>query len=84
MVRNFLSGSMKPELQATIFKRYSKLFRKPGKRLVLAEIFPDFYDRLVDDAAPFDKWGIECGDGWFALADGLSHACENGIEFLRI
>ena len=75
---------MNTQLQTTLFKRYPRLFREPGKRLVMAEMFPDFRDRLVDDTAPFDKWGIECGDGWFALVDRLSHACESEIELLRI
>ena len=31
---------------------------------------------------PYDEWGIECGDGWFALVDRLCQACESEIEGL--
>lgn len=61
---------MKIELQAELFRRYPKLFRKPDKR-------------LHDDTAPIDERGIECGDGWFDIADRLSCACELEIEALN-
>lgn len=73
---------MKPELQAELFRRYPKLFRKPGKRLVDSEVIPEFEERLQDDKGPFDERGIECGDGWFLLVDRLSGACENEIAML--
>lgn len=58
---------MKPELQAELFRRYPKLFRKPGKR-------------LHDHTAPIDERGIECGDGWFDIVDRLCRDCELEIE----
>lgn len=73
---------MKPELQAELFQRYPKLFRKPGKRLVDPEVISEFEDLLQDDNGPFDEYGIECGDGWFDLVDRLSAACESEIETL--
>ncbi|MDO8263279.1 MAG: hypothetical protein Q7T21_08630 [Gallionella sp.] len=73
---------MQVELQAELFRRYPKFFRKPGKRLVDPEIISDVEARLQDDAAPFDERGIECGDDWFALIDRLSRACELEIETL--
>jgi hypothetical protein len=73
---------MKPELQAELFRRYPKLFRKPGKRLVAAELVCELEERFQDNTAPIDRWGIECGDGWFALIDRLSQACEREVETL--
>jgi hypothetical protein len=60
---------MKPELQAELFRRYPKLFRKPGKL-------------LHDHIAPIDERGIECGDGWFDVVDRLSRDGELEIETL--
>ena len=37
---------------------------------------------MQDDFAPFDERGIKCGDGWFAIVDCLSRACENEIAML--
>ncbi|MFZ2123891.1 MAG: hypothetical protein WA012_08810 [Rhodoferax sp.] len=73
---------MKPELQSELFRRYPKLFRKPGKRLVDREVISVFDARLQDDNGPFDEHGIECGEGWFNLVDRLSGACESEIERL--
>ena len=43
---------------------------------------PDVGERLYLDMGPFDERGIECGDGWFAIVDRLSSACECEIELL--
>lgn len=68
---------MKLELQAELFRRYPKFFRKPGMRL----FFPNTGDAyLHDGTAPIDERGIECGDGWFDILDRLSCACEKEIE----
>jgi hypothetical protein len=68
---------MKLELQAELFRRYPKIFRKPGMRL----IFPSTGDAYLHvGAAPIDERGIECGDGWFDIVDRLSCACEKEIE----
>lgn len=56
---------MKLELQAELLRRHPRIFRKP----VAGQL-----------AALFDQWGIECGDGWFALIDRLPGACESEIE----
>jgi len=32
-----------------------------------------------DDTSAFDQWGVECGDGWFDLVDGLAKAFEEEI-----
>ena len=75
---------MTPALHAELIRRYPKFFREPGKRLVE----PDPEDpsssenHLEDDMGPYDEWGIECGDGWFALIDRLCQACEREIEGL--
>lgn len=61
---------MKLELQAELLRRNPKFFRKPGE------------GRLQDERAPFDERGIECGDGWFALIERLSTACEDEIDAL--
>ena len=61
---------MKLELQAELLRRNPKFFRKPGE------------GRLQDERAPFDERGIECGDGWFALIERLSTACEIEIDAL--
>lgn len=58
---------MKIELQAELARRHPRLFRKPGPS---------------DLETSFDKWGVECGDGWFALIDRLAGACESEIEKL--
>ena len=73
---------MKLELQTELFRRYPKMSRKPGERLVDHDVISEFEERLQDDKGPFDERGIECGDGWFALVDRLSDACENEIEAL--
>jgi hypothetical protein len=58
---------MKLELQAELARRHPRLFRKPGP---------------TDLEASFDKWGVECGDGWFGLISKLAAACESEIEKL--
>ena len=73
---------MKLELQVELFRRYPKLFRKPGKSLVDPDVISEFEEGLQDDKGPFDQKGIECGDGWFALVDRLSGVCEKEIEML--
>jgi hypothetical protein len=55
---------MKLELQAELFRRHPRLFRKPGPN---------------DLETSFDKWGVQCGDGWFALIDRLAEDCESEI-----
>ena len=71
-----------PELQAELTRRYPNFFRKSGKRLVATEMISDFDTVLQNDFAPFDERGIECGDGWFAIIDCMSRACENEIAML--
>jgi hypothetical protein len=75
---------MNTNLQMEIFRRYPNLFRKPGKRLLSSEIWPDLDcdARLVDNLGPIDDRGIECGDEWFHLVNELSSACEDEIEAL--
>jgi hypothetical protein len=68
---------MRHELQAKLFQRYPKLFRKPLLR-PFSPITGDAY--LVDETAPIDERGIECRDGWFHIVDRLSDACEREIE----
>jgi hypothetical protein len=58
---------MKLELQAELARRHPRLFRKPGPS---------------DLETSFDKWGVECGDGWFALIDRIAGVCESEIEKL--
>lgn len=71
---------MKLELQAELFRRYPKFFRKPGMRL----FFPNTGDAYLHDAtAPIDGRDIECGDGWFEIVDRLNSACEKEIEALN-
>ena len=72
---------MKLELQAKLFHRYPRFFRKPGGRFVELESILNSEQR-VHGGMPFDEWGVECGDGWFSLIDLLSCACENAIERL--
>ena len=33
----------------------------------------------LDTPTTFDEWGVECGDGWFILVDGLAKAVEEEI-----
>src|SRR6185312_4754982 len=73
---------MQPELQSELFRRYPKFSRKPGKRLVDAEMGSDGEERLRDDTGSFDQRGIECGDGWFTLIDRVCRAYENEIEMV--
>lgn len=73
---------MKVELQAELLRRSPKFFRPPGKRLIGPDVISGLENQLLDDVAPFDEHGIECGDGWFDLVDRLSRACENEIDTL--
>lgn len=73
---------MRVELQAELLRRYPKFFRQPVKRRVDPDVISGLENRLLDDSAPFDERGIECGDGWFDLVDRLSRACENEIATL--
>jgi hypothetical protein len=73
---------MQVEMQAELLRRYPKFFRQPGMRLIDPDVISGLEDRLLDDMAPFDERGIECGDGWFDLIDRLCRACENEIEML--
>jgi hypothetical protein len=61
--------AMKLELQAELACRYPRLFRKPGPS---------------DLETSLDKWGVECGDGWFGLIDRIAGACESEIEKLAL
>ena len=54
---------MKVELQQILFQTYPKIFRQ--KSLPMSETCM--------------CWGIECGDGWFILLDGL---CKNIQTYL--
>lgn len=73
---------MNAQLQAELIRRCPKLFRKPGKRLIDPDVISGLEDYMLDDWAPFDERGIECGDGWFDLVERLSRACENEIDTL--
>jgi hypothetical protein len=55
------------ELQATLFKQYPRFFRRTRQR---------------DSNAPLDHWGIECGDGWYAIITELSRLYEEHINEL--
>ena len=58
---------MRIELQAELRRRYPQSFRKPGEG---------------QPATAIDTWGVECGDGWFALIDRLAGDCERDINAL--
>ena len=58
---------MRIELQTELLRRYPKSFREPDAEQL---------------ASAFDTWGVECGDGWFALIDRLAGDCERDIEAL--
>lgn len=76
------ANTMTPELHAELIRRYPKFLREPGQRLVDPDPEdPSFSENhLEDDMGPYDEWGIECGDGWFALIDRLCQACEREID----
>jgi hypothetical protein len=76
------SQRMRDELQAELFRRYPNALRKPGKRRITLEIVDCVEEIVRDDTAPIDERGVECGDGWFAIIERLSHALENEIEGL--
>ena len=73
---------MRDELQTELFRRYPNVFRKPGKRRIRFKIMDCGEEIVGDDTAPIDERGIECGDGWFAIIDRLSSACEDEIGLL--
>ena len=73
---------MKLEMQAELFRRHPKFFRKPGRRFIGPEVIPDLIERMQDEAAPFDERGIECGDDGFSVVDRLCGACEREIDAL--
>lgn len=58
---------MRIEMQTELRRRYPKSFRTHGEG---------------QPATAFDTWGVECGDGWFALIDRLAGDCERDIEAL--
>ena len=58
---------MRIELETELLLRYPKSFRKPVEG---------------QPATAIDTWGVECGDGWFALIDRLAGDCERDIETL--
>lgn len=72
---------MKHEVQVALFRRYPKLFRVPLKRLSDVKAAPDA-DEQAPGTFPIDVRGVECGDGWFAIVDHLSAACEQEISTL--
>ena len=69
-------------MQAELFRRHPKFFRKPGRRFIGPDVIPDLVERLQEDVAPFDERGIECGDDWFSVVDRLCCACESEIDAL--
>lgn len=73
---------MQAQLQTELFLHYPKFFRPPGKCLIDPDVISELENSLLDDMTPFDERGIECGNGWFALIDRLSRACENEIDTL--
>ena len=74
---------MRIDLQEDLFRRYPKLFRRPGMRLIDPAITGNASLTFEDDSAPFDQRGIECSDDWFEVVDRLSQACETEInEFI--
>lgn len=84
---------MNLELQRRLFSTYPLLFRKPGRRLyryegegaieeALPGLRPDDEDFLEDDDGPLDYWGIECGDGWYALIDRVCAQAEAETRLL--
>lgn len=70
-------SGLKLKLQSVLFERYPMLFRRPGKRLISvlgAE------SCLRDDSGPIDYYGVECGNGWLPLIEGVSALCEAEIR----
>lgn len=49
---------MTPELQSRLFAKYPKIFR----------------DRTLPMTQTCMCWGLECGDGWYAILDHLCYA----------
>ena len=64
------------ELQTQLFVNYPRFFRHPGHGL-LTEL-----RGIADDRSPFDQFGIQCGNGWFAIINRLSSLCEAYIDIL--
>lgn len=75
---------MNPTLQAELIQSYPKFFREPGQRLADRDLedSSSTESHLEHDMGPYDEWGIECGNGWFALIDRLCQACERETEGL--
>ena len=71
-LEGFLEIEIKFELQRELFRRYPRLFRRPGHNT----------GRGAEQRLPFDERGVECGDGWFLIIDRLSQACEREVERL--
>lgn len=55
---------MKKELQDKLFEKYPKIFRQKD----------------LDKTQTCMCWGIECGDGWFALIDELCNNLQSHID----
>ena len=66
---------MKHELQVQLFTKYPKLFRAPLARLGDSKDVREDWEQPAGTVA-IDVRGVECGDGWFAIIDRLSAACE--------
>ncbi len=73
---------MRIELQQELFRRYPRLFRKPGMRLVDRAIIGKSFGIWEDETGSIDQWGIECGDEWLFIVNQLSEACEAEIDKL--
>lgn len=71
---------MKIEWQTTLIQRYPLFFRKPTE---LSEVEVAALDEEIHDDGPVDAWGIECGDGWFGILDGLISQFEQHIQVLK-
>ncbi|MRR56618.1 MAG: hypothetical protein EG824_00145 [Deltaproteobacteria bacterium] len=65
---------MKLELQSSLFQSYPNFFRRP-RRVHGNNV-------NMELVGPLDYWGIECGDGWYPLVDGLSRQFEAHISQL--
>lgn len=73
---------MQRQMQVELSRRYPNLFRLTGQLVIDPIGTSTLPNGLWGEAAPFDERGIECGGGWFAMIDRLSHACENEITTL--
>lgn len=66
---------MNLELQAKLFQRHPMILRK-------APVVTDPSDESRD--SPIDYWGVECGDGWFDLLDGLLSKFDSHFDRLQV